>query len=254
MVSVPTNTGPLPANVPVRAKNQEIHDWLLADLEANYLPQDRLPPERQLATQFNVSRMTIRHALDRLENERRIYRIKGVGTFVAQRAIAKTIALTSFSDDIRSRGMAPSTRVLAAQWVDPSEATARFLKLGSTEPVIYLYRIRYADRTPMCLEKVFLPARLVPDLLSEDLTTSLYQILDRQYGLRPSRAEQTIKSTLLTVDESGYLRVAPYSAAFLVERTTYDQRERPIERATSLYRGDRYFYEIELSPSVREQL
>lgn len=238
--------------MPILAKNQQIHDRLSNELEAAYRPHDRLPPERELATHFNVSRMTVRRALERLEGERRIYRIKGVGTFVAQRTITKTITLTSFSEDIRSKGMVPSTKVLMAQRSLATEDNARFLNIAPGEPVVYLHRVRYADRTPMCLEKVFLPARLVPDVLSEDLTSSLYQILAQHYDLRPSRAEQTIQSVLLNVEESAQLRVGAYSAAFLVERTTYDQRDQPIERAASLYRGDRYRYEIEISPSVLE--
>jgi GntR family transcriptional regulator len=232
------------------AKNRQIHNLLGQELTNRYLPHDRLPPERELASYFHVSRMTVRSALDQLEKERRIYRIKGVGTFVAQRSISKTIALTSFTEDITSRGMVPTTEVLAAGVCEASEPTARFLSIGPTEPVVYLHRVRFADRTPMCLEKAFLPAQLLPGLVSQDLSSSLYQILTERYGLRPTRAVQTIRSVLLSVDESVHLRVAPHSPAFLVERTTYDQQQRPIERATSLYRGDRYCYEIEISPSV----
>jgi len=197
--------------------------------------------------------MTVRNALDQLERERRIYRIKGLGTFVAQPAITKTVVLSSFSEDIRRRGMIPSTTVLAAELSLPDEATAQLLKLDPTDPVVHFHRVRYADRTPICLEKVYLPARLVPDLLSEDLTTSsLYSILAQHYDLRPSRADQTIKSVLLTDEESALLHVPPHSAAFLVQRTTSDQRNRPIECGISLYRGDRYRYELEVSPSPTE--
>jgi len=227
-------------------KYEKLRSYLVALIDHELPPHSKLPTERSLAEQFSVSRMTARRALDQLQTEQRVYRVQGAGTFVADPPITKTVELTSFSEDMIRRGFAPGARLLLAD-VHPAGTDLGFhLAISPAAEVTCIERIRTADGTPMCLERCYLPTELVPDLPKERLSGSLYALLEGTYGLVVAAAEQKVRAVVLSEADAALLEVAPYSSALLVERTGFDARRRPIERAVSVYRGDRYAYEFTL--------
>lgn len=203
---------------------------------------DRLPGERELAGRFGVSRMTLRRALDELEVAGRIYRLRGAGTFVAEPTVTKELTLTSFSEDMRARGLEPGSRVLEQRERPAGAEVGRDLGLSPVEPVAFVRRVRLAGRAPMCLEEVVLPARLVGGLLDAPLEGSLYEALRERHGIEIVRADQQIRATVLDPEDAELLEVPPLSPALDVERVAFDQRGRPVERTRSLYRADRYAF------------
>jgi GntR family transcriptional regulator len=233
-----------PVSTAHAAKNERVREHVLELIRSGLGPHDRLPTERELAEQFGVTRMTVRRALDRLELEERVYRVQGAGTFVAEPPITKTVLLTSFSEDMRSRGLIPASRILVAESVPAGARIGGHLGISPSDPVVHLERIRLADGLPMCLENVHLPAALVPGLLEEGLGDSLYELLEGHYRIHIQEAEQSIQSTVVDLREAELLGVPPFSPALLVERTSYDQRGRRVERAKSIYRADRYSFRI----------
>jgi GntR family transcriptional regulator len=224
-------------------KHELLRSHLQQLIERELAPHERLPTERDLAQEFGVSRMTVRQALERLENERLVYRVRGAGTFVARPPITKSIELTSFSDDMRRRGLQPGSHLRTAESVPAGAAVGFALGLSPSQEVVHLERVRTADGVPMCVEHSYL---FVPGLLDQPLDGSLYDLLRDRYHIRLVRAEQSIRATVLDQDTAALLEVPAFSPALLVERTTYDQRDRPVERAISTYRGDRYAFEIEV--------
>ncbi|MDG4833269.1 GntR family transcriptional regulator [Solwaraspora sp. WMMD1047] len=227
-------------------KHEQLRSHLQNLIERQLAPHERLPTERDLAQEFGVSRMTVRQALERLENERLVYRVRGAGTFVARPAITKSIELTSFSDDMRRRGLQPGSHLRTAESVPAGASVGFALGLSPSHEVVHLERVRTADGVPMCVEHTYLSAAVVPGLLDQPFDGSLYDLLRDLYHIRLVRAEQSIRATVLEEETAGLLQVPPFSPALLVERTTYDQRDRPVERATSTYRGDRYAFQIEV--------
>lgn len=221
------------------------------DLIENSLPpHGRLPPERQVAEEFDVARLTVRRLLDRLEQEGRVYRIQGSGTFVSPPMISKTLEFASFSEDMRARGLRPGATGVTLTREAAGPTVGSFLGLSPAAEVLHVFRVRTANMEPICLEDAYLSATSFGDLTEAELVGSLYATLQDRYGLTIVYADQRVHATVLSEDAAKLLTAAPHSAALAVERTVYDMRRRPVEYTRSLYRGDRYSYAMSLKRSV----
>ncbi|WP_197094194.1 GntR family transcriptional regulator [Nonomuraea sp. SBT364] len=235
-------------------KSARLRRHLLSLLRDKLAPHDRLPTERSLAEEFSASRLTVRLVLDQLELEGRVYRVQGSGTFASEPRIAKSVELTSFSEDMRARGLRPGSLAVTEERIPAGAEVGYALGISPAAEVLHVRRVRTADGEPICLEHSYLPSALVPGELGEALRGSLYEEL-AGHGLAPRRAEQTIRATVLDPADARELRVPAFSPAFLVQRTAYDARGRAVERALSLYRADRYSYELTIyrdCPSYRD--
>ena len=221
-------------------KYARLRTTIADDIVAELSPHDPLPSERALMTTYGVSRMTVRRALGLLVEEGLVYRRRGSGTYVADPAmISKTLSLTSFSEDVRDRGMAPGALAQQVRRLPAEPDVAADLGLFPGADVVHLERVRTADGIPLCIEDVWLAGDLVPADFASGTVSSLYDTLS-DLGLEPQVASQTIRATVVDVEQASLLEVAPHSAAFSVSRVTYSADARPLERAHSLYRADRY--------------
>lgn len=224
----------------------QLRDTLRADLLAGRLrAHEQLPSERELCARFHVSRMTVRQALLDLAREGLIYSRAGKGTFASEPKIDQQLkTLSGFSQDMRSRGSVPSSRVLEAKTERADARLARILKLSPGDKVIVLTRVRLSDSIPLAIETAHLPHALCPNLLRHDFAReSLYAVLEREYGYRLTRAEQTIEAALARPREAALLQIALPAPVLVMERLTYTDQGMLIEYVHSIYRGDRYkFY------------
>jgi GntR family transcriptional regulator, N-acetylglucosamine utilization regulator len=207
-------------------------------------PHDALPSERQLAAELGVSRITVRKAIDGLADEGLLVRRQGAGNFVGVRIEKNVATLTSFSEDMRSRGRVPSSRWLkrAAGQVTPDEAMRMGLSLGSK--VYRFHRLRYADGEPMALEQCVIAGFALP--IETAVGASLYDALERS-GHRPQRALHRLRAILLDDEQAHLLGAQPGDAGLLVERVGYLRDGRTVEISHSYYRGDMYDFVAELS-------
>lgn len=221
-------------------KHQEVRERVLAEVVATMAPDDMLPTERQLSERFGVSRMTVRQALNGLRADGVLRSVRGVGTFVARPRLSKGPALTSFSEDLKARGYLPTTRLIAGEELAAETHVAIELGIPPGARVLRIERLRLADGSPMCHEEVFLPASRFPGLLAEDLTHSLYGVLDAKYGVRLRRAQQRIRAINVGARQAQLLEVEPHSAALHVTRISIDEAGRIVERGQSVCRGDLY--------------
>ena len=232
-----------------RRKHEIVREHLLGLMEERLGPHDRLPTERELSETLDVSRLTVRRALEQLTSEGRVYRIQGSGTFVAEPPIRKSDTLTSFSEDMRARGLTPSARLLVAEETIAGAVQSWKLGISPGEPLIHIVRLRLADDVPMCLEDVHVVRSHAPDLLDHPLDGSLYDTLASVYGVAIARAEQNVTATVLDEGDARHLAVPALTPALEVERVTYDEQGRCVELARSLYRGDRYSFQATLHRS-----
>jgi GntR family transcriptional regulator len=223
-----------------RALREAIDRRLLA-------PDDALPAERDLAIEFDVSRITVRKAIDGLVSEGLLVRRQGSGTFVRARVEKNFSKLTSFSEDMRARGRNPRSVWLkrAAGTVTPEEALT--LRSSPGTPVYRFNRIRFADEAPMCLEFATVLASCLPAV--DAVGNSLYEALEKS-GNRPVRALQRLRAVLFTQDQADLLAAREKDAGLLVERLGFHKDGRAVEFTQSYYRGDTYDFVAELNASV----
>jgi GntR family transcriptional regulator len=233
--------GALPPRLSARRPKGEQLQEILEGVVGALDPGAVLPSERLLAQRYGVARATVTQALDGLAARGLVYRVQGSGTFVAEPKFRQPLTLTSFTEDMRARGMTPGSLVRGQAIVPASEVVARHLALVPGTPVVHLERVRTADGEPMALERTHLPAQRLPGLEDADLTdASLYELLERKWGVRVAEADQWASVVRVSEEEAALLHVSAEQAALLFQRVTRDPAGTPVEYVRSLYRGDRY--------------
>jgi len=214
-----------------------------------------IPSERQLSVDLEVSRLTVRAALDELVREGYLVRRQGAGTFVAAPKVAKGMDVSSFSEDMRARGLTPASRTLELNVVPAGARLGRLLHVSPSEPVVAARRLRLADGEPMAIELLHARASLVPGLTAADLEqNSFYDLLIDRYAIEIAGGTQTVEPTVTNDDESAALGVPLHSPALLFERITRTAGGEVIEFTSSTYRGDRYRLVTELGMGGRPAL
>jgi GntR family transcriptional regulator len=226
-----------------RAPKYEVLAAALEQRVRSMNARDALPTERELLEEFGVSRTTVRQAIQLLIRKGLVYNVQGSGTYVSNPAVvSKTLRLTGFSEDMRQRGMEPASTVLEQGEVVASPELAAKLHVSAGDQLLAIRRLRSADGVPMALETVYLVAAMV-DLDRIDLTNSLYEQL-REEGVNVTRAAQTIEAVNLDADQARQLDQAVGAAALRVERVSFTDRGTPFEHAETIYRGDRYSFDV----------
>jgi GntR family transcriptional regulator len=221
-------------------KQEEARERVLDLMEALDVGET-IPSERQLTHQLGVSRLTVRAALDELVRDGYLDRRHGSGTYVTEPKIAQPLTLTSFSEDMRRRGMVPGSRTLELVTIPTGARLARRLAVSPDVRLVRVTRLRLADGEPIAMEVLHIPEVLVPGLSRADLENrSFYELLEERYGIVITSGTQTIEPTVTSPEESEVLGVPLHTPAFLFERTTASESGRVVEFVRSIYRGDRY--------------
>jgi GntR family transcriptional regulator len=235
----------LPATLAgTRPKGEQLRA-VLEQLIALLGPGALLPSERMLAARYELARMTVRKELDRLVAEGAAYRVHGRGTFVADQRIVYVNPLTSFTQEIRAKGMTPGATVRSQAVLAADDGLAARLERSPGTPVVRIERVRTANGEPIALEWAHLPSDDFPGLERMRLADrSLLELLRERFGVAPAKAAQRVSAVALTAEEAGLLGTGEGRPAFFFRRTTRRASGRVIEYTRSLYRGDRY--EIEM--------
>ncbi|WP_420004907.1 GntR family transcriptional regulator [Arenibacterium sp. LLYu02] len=233
-----------PRYVQLRRRLEEaIHSGVLP-------PNSSLPPEREIAEITDLSRVTVRKAMQELVQQGAIEQRQGSGSFVRETTakVEQSLShLTSFTEDMQQRGYETTSKWLERGVFMASEEEIAVLGLGAEESVARIYRLREAGGQPMALERAALPLSILPNPL--DVTVSLYATLD-QLGHRPVRAVQKISAVNLEAREAKLLGVAEGTAGLKIQRLAFLEDGRVAELTRSLYRGDAYDFVAELRLST----
>ncbi len=223
---------------------KKIQRGLYKAIENNLIGSDEaLPSERDLAASLGVSRITIRRAIAVMAENGALLQRRGAGTFVNIRVVQPLSNLTSFTEDMASRGIKTDLIWLDRSVGIASPHEAEMLQLTAGSKISRLYRMRRADDRPLCLEYACLPNKFVPE--PKLIKKSLYKYLDG-IGKKPIRAMQKISAELFTIEHAHLLGVEPHSACLYIERRSFLDDGTPVEFVCSHYRGDSYDFIVEL--------
>ena len=209
-------------------------------------PGSRLPSERQLASEYGISRMTARAAMSILAQRGYVERRNGSGTYVASPKVELDLsAVAGFTDRVLRYGVTPGAEVVEACTLGTGElnaGVAEALNVTEKERVHKLVRTRTGDGELLALEESYFPADYCPDLLDEELTGSIYELLRITCKLEPAYLRQETEVTQLSPSVAETLDTYPDAPALRVTRTTWGADGQVIEFARDIYRGDRLLF------------
>jgi GntR family transcriptional regulator len=220
------------------------HVELREKLQKKFLklkPHSQIPSARELAATYDVSIMTVRQSLAALQSEGLIYSIPGSGTYVAGEKLSKKVLFVSFSEEIREKGMKPTSKIIKAEKVQVSEKKlAEILQIPVGDFAYRIKRVRLADGVPLAIEDTHIPCDNAPGLLDQELKGSLYGIFRDAYERPVHKADSTISPLLLNKEQAGLLQAPVNTPSLMFTLTAFDKRGVTMEHCISITRGDKY--------------
>lgn len=228
-------------NSPVPIYHQ-LEAYIKHQIENGLLKEEELiPSEREFAERFQISRMTVRQAINNLVADGYLNRKKGRGTFVSKKKVEQELqGMTSFTEDMLSRGMKPSSKLLSFKIIQADKKTALDLKIAENDPIYKIKRIRLADGAPMALETAYIPVNIIPGLTEENSNLSLYQYIEEHLSLTISEATQEIEASIADTHIAETLGIDEGEPILFIVRIAYLQDRTPFELVKSSFRADRY--------------
>lgn len=225
----------------------QIHNELRKSIEdGKWKVGSKIPAERELATQFGVSRMTLRQAIQTLVDEGVLERRVGSGTFVASSKVQEKMAgVTSFTDLMQAAGKKPSSKTVSYHLTIPSESEIEKLKLDEGQQVLRMERVRYGNNVPLCYEVATIPANLIKDFSKAEITSSFYHTLESKANLHPGHATQRVSAANANERIAELLKIRRGDALLRMTQISYLQDGRPFEYVHAQYVGNRFEFVLE---------
>jgi GntR family transcriptional regulator len=207
-----------------------------------------LPSENELVRQYHVSRATVRQALSLLEREGLVYKAKGKGTFIAKHRVRYPLTqFVSTTEDMERRGWKPGVEVISFEEIETYSPITESLRLNEADTVYELCRLRQGNADPVGIQWAYLPAKCCSGLIDLDLTTSLVQVMENEFGIIFWSAHEILRARLPTEFEAEKLQIPRNLPIIYMERITFAVDGTPVEFLQSVWRSDKYEYEFSLT-------
>ena len=213
----------------------------------DWKPGDRIPSERILMQQANISRATVRQGLDALAHNGVIERLHGRGTFVKRSKYEQALhGVYSFFEQLSTEGIHLDDEVIEREIIAAPPDIAHVLHVPPGSRLIHLTRLRSAQKKPMMLSVHYFPYDLCPDLIDERFDTSLYQILTARHGLPVLGATDRFEARLSNSVTSRLLKISRRVPILYVERIAYTTNNVILHLGQNFIRGDMYCFRTDL--------
>lgn len=228
-----------------RPLHKQVYEALLTSIRNGKLPlRGKLPSERELVDLFDVSRITVRHAIRELVQQGVVTSQPGKGLYVAEHTGGFELqVLKSFTSTAVSNGRLPGNRLIDARILRAPLEISRPLFLPPGADVVLLSRLRLLDEVPVVIQTDWLPAGRFPGLLDLDWTVgnrSLYAELRNHHHIHPARGQTTLSARLASPEEAVMLDLQPPAAVLTVDQIAFDHRNRPVNLTALIHHPERY--------------
>ena len=222
----------------------QLQEDLKRDIEmGTYGEGEKIPTEKMLEQIYNVSRITVRKAVEGLVYEGILVKRQGIGTIVSEKKYhEKSLKLESFVEKMKEQGFQVDTQILEAARMRAPKRISQHLSIDPNEEVICVKRLRQTNGIPLGIFTAYLPVSL--GVSADDDFTSLFRLLEEKYGVRISHSDRSIVASNASKEEATLLGIRPAEAVLLIKNTTYSDSGKPIEYSEGVYRSDRYEYNL----------
>jgi GntR family transcriptional regulator len=214
-----------------------------------YNPGDVLPTEHELMRHYDLSSTTVRRAVRDLVLEGLIYRKAGKGTFVKRTRVEEHLSrLTSYAEEMRSRNIVPSFKLVCAKPCVPPADAARVLDLSANQEAYYIERVQLGNGEPIALARGYWRRDIGEQLAQHDLDViALYEVVENTLHISLVEADESISAAVSDADITKKLDIQRRAPLLVLRRASYTTDMRPVELTTTFYRADRYEYKIRLA-------
>jgi len=233
-------------------KNQSLHavikDELLNRIKSNeYKVGEQIPTESELCKKFNVSRTTVRTALNQLTMEGYLVRKQGKGTYVADQKVSQTLShtLKRYSDQIAVQGKEAEIRLVSLSVIPATGIVQQSLDIVVNDPVQRIERIRKANGEPTQYEIAYIPWDVAPGITKEHAEKSLYASLKDDFNVQLAKTKEYLEITLTDERINEHLDYELGLPCFYIETIAEDEQGKIIEYSRSYFRGDKTTFLIE---------
>ncbi len=218
----------------------KIKDAIVEQIETGMLlPRQKLPSERKLADSFATTRVTLREALSLMEAEGSIYREDRRGWFISPPALHYDPSQPlSFMDMAKAQNRSPKTELVQAKVILADKQASQLLDLPPFSDVYQVERVRYLEDRPVVYATHYIRPELFPNLLHYDLSSSLTDIYQQQFGVKYQKVHYSITAGALFGDLAEALRATAGTSATVIERVNYDQKGNQIDCTVEYWRHD----------------
>lgn len=214
---------------------------------------DKLPSESEICRTYNLSRTIVRMAMNILEQEGYIYKLRGKGSYVSSPKIYQDRSeFSKFYDDMRTLGKVPVSKILYIKVKEPNEHIRTKMNLSEGDLVFKLIWIRYGNQEPLIYETIYFNYSMVQGIENMDITEKkLYDILADEFGIKIVQGKEMFYPCKITGSEAKYLMLDDGELGMKVERTV-SYGNKILEYTQSTVRGDRFVYMTSFTGSLKK--
>ncbi|MEN8893880.1 GntR family transcriptional regulator [Planktotalea arctica] len=241
---------PSVSGLPEGGKARRVYLQLLDGITRGIYPDGTaLPAEQKLCVELNVSRVTLRRALDALDGEGLIERRAGAGTWVRAPKLKPSMAadFTTLMPQVVQMGHETTARLLSFSYGAPPATVAEAMKMSPTAHVQTAVRLRLIEGQPFSHLTTYVPEHIAQNYSESELATSpLFRLLERS-GVEVETADQSVSATLASPDVAGHLGLSIGAPLLTLNRVVRDAQGHGVEYLAALYRPDMFKLEMSLS-------